>query len=175
MKKNVSLIAVFAMLLLFSNEIVAQRFSKLDVSPLDKVLYNRTKTGEEAKVIYSRPQLKGRRLSKLIPEGKMWRLGANEATQISFANDVVFGGTKVKAGTYTMFAIPGKTEWTIILNKDLNLWGNSGLDESKNVAKVKGKVSSSMAPIEAFSISFDRDMNLYLGWGYTVVKVDIKK
>ena len=174
MTKRVVVMAVFAIAMLFSNGVSAQQFRSLDASPLDKVLYKRTKMSQEAKVVYSRPQLKGRRLSKLIPEGKIWRTGANEASLITFANDVVFGGTKVKAGTYSLFTIPGKTEWTVILNSEINLWGNSGMKEENNVAKVKGKVSRSMAPIEAFSITFDRDMNLYLGWGYTVVKVDIK-
>ena len=175
MTKKVVVLAVFAIAMLFSNETSAQRFSRLDASPLDVVFYKKTKMGAEAKVVYSRPQLKRRRLSTLVPEGKVWRTGANEASLITFANDVVFGGTKVKAGTYSLFTIPGKTEWTVILNSELNLWGNSGMKEENNVAKVKGKVSSSMAYMDAFSITFDRDMNLYLGWGYTVVKVDIKK
>lgn len=175
MKKNVLVIAVLAVAMLFSNEISAQKFRGLDKSPADKVLYRTKADGVKAKVVYSRPQLKGRRLSKLVPEGKMWRLGANEATEITFYSDVVFGGKSVKAGTYAMFAIPGKTEWTIILNKDLNVWGNYSYKEGQDVARVKAKVSSSMAPMEAFSIAFDKDMNLYLGWGYTVVKVDIMK
>jgi hypothetical protein len=174
MKKNVLVIALFAVAVLLSNETTAQRFAKSDVSSLDKVIYKGTKTGETAKVIYSRPQLKGRRLNKLAPNGKMWRLGANEATQITFANNVMFGGKSVKAGTYAMFAIPGKSEWTIILNKDLNVWGNYAYKEGQDVVRVKAKVSSSMAPIEAFSIAFDKDMNLYLGWEYTVVKIEIK-
>ena len=174
MKKNILVAVLFVAAALFSNDITAQRFSKLDVSSLDKVIYKGTKTGETAKLIYSRPQLKGRRLSKLVPEGKLWRLGANEATEITFKNNVVFGGKSVKAGTYAMFAIPGKTEWTIILNKDLNSWGHYSYKKEQDVVRVQAKVSSSMAPIEAFSMTFDKDMNLYLGWEYTVVKVSIK-
>ncbi|NVK51840.1 MAG: DUF2911 domain-containing protein [Flavobacteriaceae bacterium] len=174
MKKNVLVIAIFAIAVLFSNQITAQKFRSLDKSPLDQVTYATKADGVIAKVFYSRPQLKGRRINKLIPEGKLWRLGANEATEITFKKDVVFGGKSVKAGTYTMFAIPGKTEWTIILNKDTNVWGAYQYKEAQDVVRVKGKVSSSMAPIEAFSIAFDDNMNMYLGWGYTVVKVDIK-
>jgi hypothetical protein len=174
MKKNVLVIAVLAVAMLFSNEISAQKFSKLDKSPLDKVVF-KSKSGDvKAKVVYSRPQLNHRRLNKLITDGKLWRLGANEATQITFNNNVMFGGKSVKAGTYTMFAIPGKTEWTIILNKDLYVWGHYSYKESQDVARVKAKVSSSMGYIDAFSITFDKDMNLYLGWEYTVVKVNIK-
>lgn len=174
MKKNVFVIAVLAVAMLFSSEISAQKFRGLDKSPLDKVLYQTKADGVKAKVVYSRPQLKGRRLSKLIPSDKMWRLGANEATEVTFYKNVMFGGKSVKAGTYAMFAIPGEKEWTIILNKDLNVWGNYSYKESQDVVRVKAKVSSSMASMEAFSIAFDKDMNLYLGWGYTVVKVPVK-
>ena len=174
MKKNVFLIAIFAVAMLFSNETTAQKFRSLDKSPLDLASYRTKADGVKVKVFYSRPQLKGRRINKLIPEGKLWRLGANEATEITFKNDVVFGGKSVKAGTYSMFAIPGKDEWTIILNKDVDVWGHYSYKENEDVVRVKGKVSSSMAPMEAFSITFDKDMNLYLGWGYTVVKVEIK-
>ena len=174
MKKNILVIAVFAIAVLFTNDLSAQKFSKLDKSPLDKVLHQTKADGVKATVVYSRPQLNGRRLNKLIPDGKLWRLGANEATQITFANNVVFGGKSVKAGTYTMFAIPGEKEWTIILNKDLNVWGHYSYKESQDVVRVQAKVSSSMASIEAFSITFDKEMNLYLGWDYTVVKVNIK-
>ena len=175
MKKNVFVLAVLAVAMLFSSEISAQKFRGLDKSPADIALYRTKADGVKAKVVYSRPQLKGRRLNKLIPANKMWRLGANEATEVTFYTNVTFGGKSVKAGTYAMFAIPGEKEWTIILNKDLNVWGNYSHKESQDVVRIKAKVSSSMAPIEAFSITFDRDMNLYLGWGYTVVKVDIKK
>jgi hypothetical protein len=174
MKKNVLVIAVLAVAMFISNGLSAQTFRSLDKSPLDKVLYKTKADGVKAEVIYSRPQLKGRRLSQLIPNDKMWRFGANEVSHITFKTDVTFGGKSIKAGTYSIFAIPGKTEWTIILNKDLYNWGLGGYKQGNDVARVQAKVSSSMAPIEAFSIAFDRDMNLYLGWGYTVVKVDIK-
>ena len=174
MKKNVLVFAMLMVAMLFSSEIAAQRFSMLRASPLDRVSYNNSETGQSAKVMYSRPQLKGRRLSRLIPEGKVWRTGANEATLITFSNDVVFGGTPVKAGTYSLFTIPGKSTWTVILNSETKLWGTNGLNEEKNVAKVQGEVTSSVSPIEAFSIAFDKEMNLYLGWGYTIVKVTVK-
>ena len=167
---------MFAFVALFSNETVAQNFSKLDKSPMDAAYFPSSYrvSDKVVKVTYGRPQLKGRPLSKLAPAGKVWRTGANEATLITFANDVVFGGTPVKAGTYSLFTIPGKSTWTVILNSDTKLWGTNGMNEEKNVAKVQGEVTSSVSPIEAFSIAFDKEMNLYLGWGYTIVKVPVK-
>ena len=126
------------------------------------------------KVVYSRPQLNGRNITKLVPEGKMWRTSANQATEITFYRDVKFGGKSVSAGTYSLFTIPGEKEWTIILSTAKTVGGAYFYNESEDVVRVKGKVSSSMAPIEAFSITFDDDMNMYMGWGYTVVKVTIK-
>ena len=176
MKKNVLVIALFAIAVLFSNESNAQRFGGLNKSPMDAASFPSSyKISDKAvKVVYSRPQLKGRSMAKLAPEGKVWRTGANEATTITFYKDVKFGGKKVKAGTYTLFTIPGKKEWTVILSTAQNVWGSYFYKQSEDVVRVKGKVMSSMANIEAFSITFDKDMNLYLGWEYTVVKVEIK-
>jgi len=173
MKKLITTIAIFVFALVFSNDMYAQRFAGLDKSPADVVLTPR-RGDKVVKVVYSRPQLKGRRLSKLIPADKVWRTGANEATQITFYKDVTFGGKAVKAGTYSLFTIRGEKEWTVIINSATNDWGAFSYSEEKDVARVKGKVSSSMAPMEAFSIAFDKEMNLYLGWEYTVVKVNIK-
>jgi hypothetical protein len=72
-------------------------------------------------VTYSRPQLKGRSLNELAPAGKVWRTGANEAVEITLYKD---RETKVKAGTYTLYAIPEKESYTIIISKDLNVWGS---------------------------------------------------
>ncbi len=176
MKKNVFLIAVLAVVMLFSNKISAQKFSGLDKSPMDIASFpiSHRVSDKDIKVVYSRPQLKGRKLSKLAQAGKVWRLGANEATEVTFYKNVMFGGKSVKAGTYAMFAIPGAKEWTIILNKDLNVWGHYSHKESQDVVRVQAKVSSSAESIEAFSISFDDNMNLYLGWENTIVKVTIK-
>lgn len=176
MKKNVLIIVLFAITVLFSTEASAQRFEGLDKSPMDVAAFPESHrvSNKIIKVVYSRPQLKGRKLSKLATEGKIWRTGANEAVEITFYKNVTFGGKKVKAGTYSLFTIPGKKEWTVILSTAKNVWGAYFYKQEEDVVRVKGKVLSSMAPIEAFSITFDKDMNLYLGWGYTVVKVDIK-
>lgn len=176
MKKNVLVIALFTIAVLFSNESTAQKFETLDKSPMDAAAFpsDYKNSNKIVKVVYSRPQLNGRNITKLVPEGKMWRTGANQATEITFYRDVKFGGKSVSAGTYSLFTIPGEKEWTIVLSSAKNVWGAYFYKEAEDVVRVTGKVSSSMAPIEAFSMTFDDDMNLYMGWGYTVVKVTIK-
>ncbi|MDG1039955.1 MAG: DUF2911 domain-containing protein [Polaribacter sp.] len=176
MKKNLLVIALFAIAVLFSNETTAQKFGGLDKSPMDAVAFPSSyKISDKiAKVVYSRPQLNGRSVAKLAPAGKVWRLGANEAAEITFYKDVVFGGEKVKAGSYSLYAIPNEGEWTVILNRAKNVWGSYFYKENEDVVRVKGKVMSSMANIEAFSMTFDENMNLFMGWGYTVVKIEIK-
>ena len=121
----------------------AQKFPRLDNSPLDVAyfpdglpLYEiRNKPLEDPKksnYTYSRPQLKGRKMigEKAAPYGKVWRLGANEAAEITFYQDVTFGDASVKAGTYALFAVPGETEWEFILSNKLNTWGNYTTNES---------------------------------------------
>ncbi len=174
MKKNVLVIALFVMAVLFSNETTAQKFGGLDKSPADiAMLRTGRSTPPVAKVIYSRPQLKGRSMSKLAPAGKVWRLGANESTEVRFYKDVMFGGKSVKAGTYTMFAIPGDSEWTIILNKALHTWGSGSYKQANDVVRVTGKVSKNSKFVEALGITFSKK-GMHIGWANTIVTVPVK-
>ncbi|MEL0454761.1 DUF2911 domain-containing protein [Flavobacteriaceae bacterium SZ-1-7] len=164
---------VLAFTLVFSIQANAQKFAKLDKSPLDIAYYKTDRNAPPMiKVIYSRPQLNGRDMSTLAPMGKVWRTGANEATEIKFYKDTKFGGKEVKAGTYSLYTIPGETEWTIILSKDTDVWGAYGYKEDNDVLRVKALVSSGDA-VEAFSIAFADD-NMYLAWGTTRVAVPLK-
>jgi hypothetical protein len=172
MKKLITTVAIFVFALVFSNDIQAQKFAGLDKSPADVVLSPR-RGDKVVKIVYSRPQLKGRSVSKLAPAGKVWRTGANEAVQITFYKDVTFGGKNVKAGTYSLFTIPGDNEWTVIINSATNDWGAFAYSKDKDVARVKGKVSKSDKVIEAFSMTVSGG-SLHLGWGNTVVSVSMK-
>jgi len=179
MKKNVLLVAVLAIAMLFTNEMSAQKFAKLDKSPMDAAAYPTSyKVSDKmVKVIYSRPQLKGRTVEKLAPSGKVWRTGANEAVAITFYKDVTFGGKAVKAGTYSLFTIPGEKEWTVILNTAENVWGAYTYNEADDVVRVMAPVSKSEESIEAFSIAFDgadEDANMYFGFGNVIVTVPVK-
>jgi hypothetical protein len=169
--KKTSLISTiaFAFIMLLTTNVNAQKFADLDKSPLD-ISMSKDKS---VKVVYSRPQLNGRDLGKLVPNGKVWRTGANEGTEITFNKDMTLGGKNVKAGTYTLTTIPGDKEWTVILNSTLGTWGgNAGKNaESGVVAKFMAKASTSSDSLEAFSIAFDNDGNMHLGWGTTRVAV----
>lgn len=179
MKKTIVSFVILAVAVLFSVNTNAQEFEELDKSPMDGASYPSSyKVSDKlVKVIYSRPQLKGRDMAKLAPAGKVWRTGANEAAEITFYKDVTFGGKAVKAGTYTLFTIPGEGEWTVILSTAKNVWGSYFYKESEDVVRVKGKVSKAKKPIEVFSIAFDgkdNNANMYFGWGNTVVTVPVK-
>ena len=166
MKTKTLLSAIcFAMTFLFTVNVNAQKFPGLDKSPMDAALYRTDRNAPPlAKVVYSRPQLNGRTLNSLAPEGKVWRTGANESTEITFYQDATIGGKSVKAGTYTIHTIPGEKEWTIILNSEINTWGAYAYDESKDVARVMAPVSMGDESLEAFSMTFSNDGTLYLGW-----------
>ena len=109
--------------------------------------------------------------------GKVWRLGANETTEIKLYQDITFGDKLIKAGTYSMFAIPDKTEWTIIFNSKLDTWGAFEYDQSKDVARVKVPAGNSESEVEAFTMIFDgkdATASLVIAWENTLVKVPLK-
>ncbi len=130
----------------------------------------------DLKVEYSRPYKKGREVfGVLVPYNQVWRLGADEATEITFKKDATFGGKKVKAGTYSMFAIPGEKEWEIILNPELKQWGAYNYDKikDKDVVKVKVPVKSQKESTEQFTIT-PEEKNLKIVWDKAYVEVPYK-
>ena len=178
--KNIILTSVMlTFFVLFSNKGFTQDFPGLDKSPMDVASFpsNYKNADKVVKITYSRPQLKGRTIAKLAPNSKVWRTGANEAAEITFYKDVTFGDKLVKAGTYTLFTIPGEEEWTIILSSEINVWGSYFYNESDDVVRVQAKASQNAKKIEAFSIVFkgeEEDFKMHLGWGTVVVTLPIK-
>jgi len=161
---------VFIALLSFNTN--AQKFPSLDKSPMDAALYRAERNGPVlAKVVYGRPQLNGRDLGTLAPNGKVWRTGANESSEITFYKDTTIGGKSVKAGTYTLFTIPGESEWTIILNSETNTWGSYSYDQSKDIVRVTAPVTMGDDTVEAFAIAFDSEGTMFLGWDKVKVAV----
>ncbi|MCF0058702.1 DUF2911 domain-containing protein [Dyadobacter sp. CY356] len=162
----------------------AQTFRGLDTSPMDKAFYpdnfSHDRKGDDkalVRVTYSRPAKKNREvIGKLVPFGKVWRVGADESTEIKFYQDATIQGQKIKAGTYSLFAIPGETEWTIILNKDLDYWGAYSYKEADDVLRVKVPAKKIADTIENFSIQFAKADNgavMRFGWENTVVETPI--
>ncbi|MEO8769918.1 MAG: DUF2911 domain-containing protein [Ferruginibacter sp.] len=130
-----------------------------------------------ARVIYSRPQKNGRVIfGDLIEYGKVWRLGANEATEIEFYQDVKMGNVKIKKGRYTLYAIPDTGKWTIIISKETDTWGSYGYDIKKDVARIDFPVQNQTEIAEAFTILFDKSdkgYNLQFYWDNVKVTVPI--
>ena len=175
---KVSILAIFITTLFLSTETFSQKWKKLDVSPMDASTFpdNWRVSNKVAKVVYGRPQLKGRDLENLAPANKIWRTGANEAAEITFYKDVVFGGKEVKAGTYSLFTIPASEgDWTIILSSANNVWGHYSYKKEEDVVRVSGTVSKSEEMIETFSMLFEKDMTLKMGWANTIVSVSISE
>ncbi|MDB5240970.1 MAG: hypothetical protein JWP57_1595 [Spirosoma sp.] len=131
------------------------------------------------KVVYGQPSKRGRVIfgdSGLEKFGKVWRTGANEATEVTFKNDVMFGGKMVKAGSYALFTIPGEKEWTVILNSTLGEWGAFGYDKIKgsDVASVKVPVSMNKTPIEKLTIT-PANNGISIAWDTMTVSVPVMK
>lgn len=175
-------VTVLALLLVAgtSEFLSAQKLPGVDPSPADIAYFrpNGRNSVPVAKVVYGRPMKKGRTmLGDVEPFGKVWRLGANEATEIKLYQDVTFGDKTLKAGTYSMYAIPTKTEWTIIFNSKLDTWGAYEYEESKDVARIKVPVGKAESEVEAFTIMFDgKDANaaMVIAWENTMVKIPLK-
>ncbi|BAV06432.1 hypothetical protein FLA_2450 [Filimonas lacunae] len=127
---------------------------------------------------YSRPGLKGRKLgTDLAPYGKVWRTGANGATIIQFSDDVTIGGVALKAGKYGVLSIPGATEWTLIITKDLNVNQPSLYKQENDVVRVKAPVTKLAEKVETFTMNFanftSSSCDLQLMWENSAVALPI--
>jgi hypothetical protein len=124
-------------------------------------------------VAYGRPYKNQREIfGKLEPYGKVYRVGADEATTISFTKKTKFGGQDIEPGIYTLFAIPTETEWTIILNGVLGQWGAYSYEKNKgkDIASFKVPVTKPASTVEQLTIRF-ADGSLVIEWDNTQVKV----
>lgn len=170
-------ILLFAFALMISGLATAQKFPDLDASPVDIAVGNSKDKQTLAKVVYGRPQKKGRVIfGELEPYGKVWRTGANEAPEVKIYKDVTIAGKPLKAGTYTMFTIPEKDKWTIIFSSDLDQWGAYAYNKEKDVLRVEVKPSKTESPVEAFSIMFKENENgvdMLMAWDEVMVQVPL--
>ena len=128
-----------------------------------------------ARIIYSRPQKSGRVIfGGLVEYGKVWRLGANEATEIEFFKHVRIDGKRIPKGRYTLYAIPYEDKWTIILNKDTDIWGAFKYDPKKDIIRADVPVQKNNESLESLAIVFEKSVdgiNLVIGWD--TVKVSL--
>lgn len=190
MNKIILFCCIFALLMVDAN---AQKLRGTDKSPMDMAYYPDNFAHDRkfapkligdmpaiVRITYSRPAKKEREVfgTKIVPYGEVWRLGANESTEIKFYQDVTIQGKKVKAGTYSLFAIPTATEWTIILNKDLDFWGAYSYNKDNDVLRVNVPTKKTDEVVENFSIqcikgSNDKETTMKMAWDMTLVEVPI--
>jgi hypothetical protein len=114
----------------------------------------------------------------LVPYGKVWRAGANEATTFVTDSAVVVGGKNVPAGSYTIFAVPEADKWTLVISKKTGEWGTEYPGEGEDLARVPMSVSKTSAPVENFTIGFDQGgskCTLHMDWENTRASVDVTK
>ncbi len=180
--KKLRLIALLSFLSLGAN---AQdlKFPALDSSPADIVYYplNVAKAKDNSspliKLIYSRPSKKGREIFGVLEQfGKVWRLGANESTEMRLYKAAVIGGKRIKAGSYSLFAIPEKDKWTLILNKQLDKWGAFTYDQKKDVMRMELPVKTLIKTQEVLAITFvpiPDGATMVIAWDNTTVEVPI--
>jgi hypothetical protein len=150
-------------------------------SPLDSVSF--TVAGKAVKVCYGRPSLRGRRMlgGEAVPYGQVWRTGANEPTMIHTTGPITLAGLKVPAGTYSLYTVPGKGEWEIIVNRSTTQWGEESnytdAVKKQELGRAKVKPEIIATPVETFTIrpqpaSADAKA-LVLEWEQTRVRIPL--
>ena len=152
-------------------------------SPLDSVSF--TVGGKTVKVCYGRPSLRGRKMlgGEAVPFGKVWRTGANEPTMIHASGPITLAGLKVPAGTYSLYTVPGKDEWEIIVNRSTTQWGEESnytdALQKQEVGRAKLKAETIATPVETFTIKPEPASGdakaLVLEWEKTRVRIPVGK
>lgn len=127
---------------------------------------------------YSRPGMKGRKIfGDLVPFGNVWRTGANQATTLTFADDVIIGGTTIKPGKYGLLTIPNKDNWTVIISKQTDVTSPSAYKQDQDVVRVDAKTMKMGENMETFTMQFinvkPSSCDLMMMWENTAVSLPI--
>lgn len=174
-----NIVASLSFLLFFSTMAFSQAsLPPLDKSPMDMSYYpanypvlkiqDKIPEPVAVRVIYSRPKKEGRPIfGGLVEYGKLWRLGANEATEIEFYKNVSIGDKKISKGRYTLYAIVNEKTWTFILNRDTDTWGSFKYDSTKDIVRVEVPIQQQPTSAESLTMSFEKSAtgcNLAIFW-----------
>ncbi len=134
-----------------------------------------TVAGANISITYGRPYLKGRTVGKEVaPFGRPWRVGADEATTLVTDKALKFGTLSVPAGTYTLYTVPGETEWQLIVSKKTGQWGIPDPGEAEDLGRAPMKVGKTAAPVEQLTISIEPSSGggtLKVEWGTTSASI----
>jgi len=165
----------------------SSKLPEVDKSPMDVSYYpnnypilkiqNKATEPLVARILYSRPQRQGRKVfGELVEYGNVWRLGANEATEIEFYKDVKIDGKKVIKGRYTLYAIVHENAWTMILNKDTDTWGAFKYDSKKDLLRTDVPAQKTDEVVESMSMLFEKSatgISLIIAWEQMKVTLPI--
>lgn len=131
--------------------------------------------GTVVTINYAQPAVKGRAIGQQIaPYGKVWRTGANAATQFEINEDVKINGSELPAGKYGLFTIPGEKEWTIIFNKTWKQWGSSKYDETQDALRITVKAAKAKEFTERLTFNIEKSGKTSFAWGDVLVGFTIK-
>lgn len=184
------IITLFIICCCYFSSLLAQSGTALpqvDKSPMDMSYYPNNYPVQKiqdkitgplvARVIYSRPQKSGRKVfGELIEYSKVWRMGANEATEIEFFMQVKIAGKKIAKGRYTLYALVNEDSWTIIVNKETDTWGAFKYNAKNDIVRTEVMVQKNDAPVESFSMEFEKTttgINLIVAWDMIKVSLPI--
>ncbi len=176
MKLTSSLLALF-LVFVFVGAVSAQQDKSQRPSPPATASNN---LGETKIVInYGSPAVKGRDIwGKLVPYGKVWRTGANEATTFEVSTDVFINGKRLPAGRYALFTIPGEEEWTVIFNKEADQWGAYNYKESQDALRINVTPQKNAEMVERLTFRViangEEEAYVLLYWEHVVVGFDLK-
>ncbi|MBY0488012.1 MAG: DUF2911 domain-containing protein [Flavobacteriaceae bacterium] len=174
-------IFLFPLIILQSVFISAQNKVQIRITSASPAASFEQEVGSaKIKITYSRPLVRGRKIfGELVPFDKLWRTGASDCTVITTSEDISFGNNVLKAGSYSIFSIPSINDWTIIVNSDTTLHGETGYDEKKDIMRFKVPLEKSPNFYETFTIELN-DINskveafLKILWENTMVKIPVK-
>jgi len=163
-KAILSTVAVFSLIALGAAQNKANR-------PSPPAQDSTTINGKSVTIDYSRPSAKGRKVfGGIVPRGQVWRTGANEATTLKTAADLNINGTKVPAGTYTLFTLPSESGWKLIVSKETGQWGTD-YKPANDLARIDVKSEKIDKPVEQFTMRFEGS-KLIMEWENTRVWAD---
>lgn len=182
------LLLLFTFHMVYNTAVAQSAIPAVDRSPLDVSYYpaaypllkiqDKTKESPVARVVYSRPAKEKRTIyGGIVEYGKVWRMGANEATEIEFYKDVTINGKKVPKGRYTIYAIVEENNWTFIINTETDCWGAFKYDARKDVVRMQVPSLGTTEPVELLSMYFENDaqqINLVVAWDSYMAKLPIK-
>lgn len=129
-------------------------------------------------IVYSRPSMRGRAVfGELVPLGSVWRTGANAATKVTFGEDVQIGGKTVKAGTYSLYTVPGTNEFEVVINTNTGSWNSNGFSKNDDVVRFMVPTKRNDQKVETFTIQFANitysTCTIDLLWENTIVSIPV--